>query len=402
MRVLHLTSGSLSGGAAKGALRLHQGLLSVGVDSHLATTDRNFPTHIDNIVSKGVFGRSISNVANQLVSEVRQLSHGIPRSELYSFSENPLSCYSGVDFEDYDIVHLHWVNYAMSVSEISRLAENHKVIWTIRDMWPLTGGCHYSLNCQRFEVGCGECRLFNEKQARDRSATQYSLKASAFRHIRFVAISDWLLEQASLSEITNRGQLSRIYNSVDTSVFLELSNKNELKEKFKIKTDRKIVIVGAQNLRDKYKGPEEVRKFLIVHADDYFFIFFGKGTGEIIQGISGLKFLLLGTLDEQSLAEAFSASDVFLMLSVQEAFGKTVVESLCCGTPVVVMPGSAPHEIISIFGNSVGVVWNGNDNIKKTISRLVDSSRDIPVNEVKKRFSLDRIAMEYKKIYLEC
>ncbi|MFT5610795.1 MAG: glycosyltransferase involved in cell wall biosynthesis [Arenicella sp.] len=402
MRVLHLTSGSLSSGSGKGALRLHQGLLGIGVDSHLATTDRNYPKNIKNILSKGLLLRSLFNSANQLISEVRQIGHGIGRSELYSFAENPLSVYSTINFGEYDIVHLHWVNYALSVTETARLAEKHNVVWTMRDMWPLTGGCHYSLSCERFKHGCGKCRLITDSHTEDISAVQFRLKVSAFKKIRFVAISDWLLEQASLSKIINKDRLSRIYNSVDPDVFSKRPDKKGLTEKLKIKTNRKIVIVGAQNLRDEYKGPREVRKFLSLHADDYFFIFFGTNLNEIIQGIAGLKYLSLGFISEHRLAEAFNVSDVFLMLSVQEAFGKTVVESLYCGTPVVVMPGSAPFEIISIFGDAAGIVWDGKSNINNAICNLIDSSSAIPLNDIKEKFSLDRIAKEYETIYLEC
>src|SRR5213076_3217092 len=39
--------------------------------------------------------------------------------------------------------------------------------------------------------------------------------------------------------------------------------------------------------------------------------------------------------DDRLLAMAYSAADVFVIPSLQESFGQTVIESLACGTPVV-------------------------------------------------------------------
>ncbi len=41
-----------------------------------------------------------------------------------------------------------------------------------------------------------------------------------------------------------------------------------------------------------------------------------------------------------------SCADIFLMLSIQEAFGLMAVESMACGTPVLVFEGTALPEVI--------------------------------------------------------
>src|SRR5690606_26435095 len=56
---------------------------------------------------------------------------------------------------DSDIVHLHWVTGLISTKHIAKLEK--PIVWTLRDMWPVTGGCHYSMECERFAVGCGHC-----------------------------------------------------------------------------------------------------------------------------------------------------------------------------------------------------------------------------------------------------
>ena len=51
---------------------------------------------------------------------------------------------------DVDIIHVHWI--AKTYSDLSFIKDlNKPTIWTFRDMWPFTGGCHYSLECNKFQ-----------------------------------------------------------------------------------------------------------------------------------------------------------------------------------------------------------------------------------------------------------
>jgi glycosyltransferase involved in cell wall biosynthesis len=52
--------------------------------------------------------------------------------------------------------------------------------------------------------------------------------------------------------------------------------------------------------------------------------------------VSGLPLLHLGKIsNDRYLSLIYSAADVFVIPSLQESFGQTVIESLACGTPVV-------------------------------------------------------------------
>src|SRR5262249_45190426 len=52
--------------------------------------------------------------------------------------------------------------------------------------------------------------------------------------------------------------------------------------------------------------------------------------------IQGRKLINIGKVsDDRILSLAYSAADLFVIPSLQESFGQTVIESLACGTPVV-------------------------------------------------------------------
>jgi glycosyltransferase involved in cell wall biosynthesis len=59
----------------------------------------------------------------------------------------------------------------------------------------------------------------------------------------------------------------------------------------------------------------------------------GGGTCELPAGV---RHLAMGKINnDRLLSTVYSAADVFVIPSMQESFGQTVIESLACGTPVV-------------------------------------------------------------------
>ncbi len=76
-------------------------------------------------------------------------------------------------------------------------------------------------------------------------------------------------------------------------------------------------------------------------------MFFGNVDNNLINTI-GFEYSSFGYLhDAVSLRLLYSASDVFVASSIMEAFGKTIVESMACGTPVVCFDATGPKSIVS-------------------------------------------------------
>ena len=44
-----------------------------------------------------------------------------------------------------DVIHLHGYNGALPLDDLASMAEGKRVVWTLHDMNPFTGVCHYSL-----------------------------------------------------------------------------------------------------------------------------------------------------------------------------------------------------------------------------------------------------------------
>jgi len=279
------------------------------------------------------------------------------------------------------------------------------IVWTMRDMWPMTGGCHYSLNCENYKIGCGRCKQLNSKRNRDLSSWIVKRKKKYLpKSIKFVGISNWLSGEAQKSELLENFDIRTIGNNINTKEF-SLLDKEIAKKLLGIKTNKKIILVGSRNLKDFYKGfnkyLEAIKK---LDKTKHFLCFFGKLDSKIIENL-GFEYKNFGTLyDVTSLRILYSASNVFIAPSIQEAFGKTLVEAMACGTPVVCFDATGPKDIIThkvdgykakpFKGEDLanGIEWVLNN---KNYDKLCQNAR----KKVMENFDVKIIAEEYKKLY---
>ena len=123
---------------------------------------------------------------------------------------------------------------------------------------------------------------------------------------------------------------------------------------------------------------------------------------------SNVRRLHLGSLDSEfSMALAYNAADVFVMPSLQEAFGQTALESIACGTPVAAfaaggIPDTVRHEktgLLATVGDSNQLRENIQCLLEKVRFREEMLRQSIPYLE--KNFSYKRNASDYAKLYSE-
>ena len=122
----------------------------------------------------------------------------------------------------------------------------------------------------------------------------------------------------------------------------------------------------------------------------------------------GFKTHYLGDLhDDVTLQIAYSASDVMIVPSLQEAFGQTASESLACGTPVVAFDGNGLSDIISHQQNGYLAKPFDTDDLAKGISWILeDGDRYQKLSyqareKAEKEFSQELQAKRYLKLFEE-
>ena len=345
MKVVHLVSWEPRGGATLGAYWLHQALRELGVDSAILTNSG--VVHDD----ESVISLLDSTFARLKIAALRRIGQAPIRAYRGRQSRIFNTGFYGIDFTGHpaylsaDLVHLHWVNGVVSTKALRRLQK--PVVWTLRDMWPFTGGCHYSMECERFAEGCGKCPQLGSTREKDLSRFIIRRKqASVPEHIHLVGISRWLSDCASRSKVFRQCRVSTISNNVDTRLFSPTPAR-QARQTLGLMGDKKIVLIGAPDAASFYKGfdlfLDAVR---ILGKENLHFVLFGRSGGSDL-GSLGVQYTNLGYLsDTEALRMAYSAADVFVAPSRMEAFGKTLVEAMLCGTPVVGFDATGPKDII--------------------------------------------------------
>lgn len=349
MKILHIIGGDLSDGAARGAYWLHCGLLSLGVESKVLTnsfTTLGDPTVIT--VSNNKIAKLFTLIRNNLDS-IPLFFYRNKKKVIFS------SGFWGFDFtrtDEYkwaDIIHLHWINGFVNMKHLSKIKK--PIIWTLRDMWPMTGGCHVAtaLECENYKTGCGNCKQLGSKYKYDLSKYILNRKKKWLpKTMKIVGISNWISEEAKKSLLFKDFDIGTIYNNVNTEDFFPVEKKVARDILGLSALKKKIILAGATNLSDFYKGFGKYLDALkSLDKEKYFLCFFGNLDKNLIENM-GFEYKNFGYLNDLiSLRLVYSAADVFVAPSLMDAFGKTLVESMACGTPVVCFDATGPKDIVT-------------------------------------------------------
>jgi glycosyltransferase involved in cell wall biosynthesis len=407
MNILHFVGGDITHGAAKGAYSLHRGLAEVGVSTKILTNSFRIPD--DNLVIS-LSSRKRDKLLSLLRSQADVLLSSFYRSrQKRTFSTGAI----GSNFLDSeicrwsDVIHLHWINAGfVNIRHLSHLRK--PLVWTMRDMWPFTGGCHYSMTCQRYKGGCGFCPQLGSKRNMDLSRWVVARKKKYLpKGMKVVGISEWLSYCARESEVFRGFDVRTIPNAIDTHSFFPVG-KETARNVLDLPQDVKIVLIGARNVADFYKGFAEFLQAIEIlpFRRDFMAVVFGNFPAGTVYR-KAFQFKRLGFLnDEISLRIAYSAADVFVAPSTMESFGKTLAESMACGTPVVAFASTGPKEIVDHGKNGYLAVPFSHEDLARGIEwvlghpdpqMLARNARQ----KVLDCFEMTTVAKQYKALYEE-
>lgn len=395
-KILHIVSGKLDGGAARGAFWLHKALQNLGVTSTILTNStNNLNDHsIIEITENSIYR---NNLEKQILSQYPNKIDFIFSTGFLGFDFTKLKIY-----KEADIVHLHWINN--NFVDMRNLKDiNKPIVWTLRDMWPMTGGCHYSFDCKKYISECKKCPQLKSTSQNDLSSLVFKYKKYNLpKYTQIVGISSWLSNEAKKSKLLKKFDIKTISNNIDTELF-KTYDKNEQKEFFGLPKDKTILLFGANNIEDPYKGFGKLKKVTqLLSKEKYFLCFFGNTDAVNVKKL-GLEYKLFGKINnDEKLNKIYAATDIFLALSTQEAFGKTLVESMSSGTPVVCFNATGPKDIIEHKIDGYKAKPFSSKDVYRGIEWIENNYEFIRSNAIKnsrKKFDSIVIAKKYKKLY---
>jgi glycosyltransferase involved in cell wall biosynthesis len=257
-------------------------------------------------------------------------------------------------FKSADIIHLHLIhNFSnFSIFSLPFISKLKPVVWTLHDPWAYTGGCEHSFDCNKWQNGCSvPCPHPRATSLFQKSAPNLHWKIKKYLYskstITLVVSSDWMLERVKKSPLMKDFDCIKIPFGIDLKQF-KLLEKFKAKSKLGIPTNHKVIAFRDSGLKkDKFKGLRWLKDALEVYEvnEPTTLLIFEKGDDfKFLE--NKFNVICLGWIDGDELVTALSAADIFIMPSIQESFGLMAVESMACGTPVIVFEGTALPSIV--------------------------------------------------------
>lgn len=398
-------AGELHGGAARGGYWLHRGLKNIGVESKVLTNSS------DTLGDDDVTSIAVS-LKNKIITKMSSQLDCLP-SKFYQNRKNIIfsTGFWGKEFykskliDWADIVHLHWINCGfVNIKYLGKIKK--PIVWTMRDMWPMTGGCHYSMTCENYTSSCGRCPQLGSSRQRDLSRLVYWHKKRYLpRNIKLVGISNWLTDCAKRSSLFKDFDVQTIFNNIDCNEFFPL-DKKQSKKILNLPENKKIILVGAIDIEDFYKGFDKfIASLKYIQKKRTHILFFGNISQNVCKKL-GYSHTSLGYLhDTISLRIAYSAADVFVAPSLMDAFSKTIAESMACGTPVVCFDATGPIDIVDHKENGYRAVPFEQKDLAQGIDWILDDKeryQSLAKNallKIESKFDIHVIAQKYKQLY---
>lgn len=272
------------------------------------------------------------------------------------------------EYKNADIIHFHFTYHNMfSLLDYPRIMNSNSV-WTIHDLWMLTGNCTHPLDCYKWKCECGECPRFNDSyfpMAVDNTNFMWNLKKGVYKQINpHIIVSSKYMENF-------------IKNSPLTSHF---SNVHRIPFGIKInnveKPINKHVVIGFRAENATVKGTSFLYGALAKMSEKYDEVELQcVGSGDIPEEITKkYKIKKYGWIDDRNkLMNIMLGWDIFVMPSLAESFGLMAIEAMGRKCALVCFDDTAVAEVAGAPEFAVTAKFANENDLCDKIKQLVDN-----------------------------
>lgn len=414
MRILIVNTSENTGGAAVAANRLMVALNNNGVKAKMLVKEKNS----DKLTVVG-----LKHPWHQQWNFLWErfciwLSMHLKKKHLFhvDIANSGTDITSLPEFQEADVIHLHWVNQGMlSLKDIRKIIEKKPVVWTMHDIWPATAICHLTLDCEAFKSACHHCKyLPGGGSKNDLSARIWKRKEQMLsgKRITFVACSKWLEGEARQSALLKGQRVTCIPNPIDPQ-FRCYGDKRQARQHLQLPQDKKLVLFVSQRVTNENKGMSYLIDACHLLAEQHpemrqttAVVVLG-GQGDAFKDRLDFPVYSLGYVNNTDrIIDIYNAADVFVLPSLSDNLPNTIMEAMACGVPCVGFQVGGIPEMIDHQENGYVAAFRQADDLARGIRYVLYDAdyQSLSKNCVKKvatHYSQQSVANKYNKVYNE-
>lgn len=400
MKILHVNTYDY-GGAAIAAIRLHKALLSEGIDSSMlflyksnSSIPNTYAYEIKRKKEPVFIVRQLLRIKHKLlpppipnyIINQHKLINKPVGFKMFSFNPTDFDITTQKCYQEADIIHMHWIANFIDYNFFKKNAK--PVVWTLHDMNPFTGGCHYSDGCDRYKTDCMNCPQLQGTIDDNNAFFDQEYKKSCLSMFSpiITAPSQWLKECSFKSKLFGTFKNQYIPYSLDMSIF-KFQDKAFCRTIFNLPQDKKIILFVSDSIDNRRKGFDILLdSFKQLQNADIHICVVGDKKWTIDYP---LEITFLGRInDERLMALVYSAADAFILPSREDNLPNVIIESLACGTPVIAFPVGGVIDIIKTGFNGIIV----NDVFSENLTSAI-------MDFIEEKYSFDHFAIRNDAIF---
>ena len=347
LRIVQINTLDVQGGAARAAYRLHQALLSIGADSTYFVRDRRRfdDSTIRQFISDPAPAAAAHRASCKAELEAAYDAYKATRDpDIEQFSQERVAGDENffIQRPRADVINLHWIagflDYRLFFTPTHT---DVPVVWTLHDMNPFTGGCHFDLGCGRFTTHCGACPLLGSDAEEDLTYRVFEAKKRIFDawpedRLHIVGPSTWTRETARSSALLGKYESTCIPPSIDTNLFRPM-DKVAARAQLGLPQNARLVLFMSHNVGLPRKGLRELVQALSLMPDTRNLVLLVVGDNRTAPQLTApFQIAMVNYIgDDAAVSALYSAVDVTAVPSRQDVGPLTMLESMSCATPVV-------------------------------------------------------------------
>jgi len=342
--VAHFTS-QLAGGAGIAVQRLHLALCRAGVKSllYFGAGEAINSTMVPAFRNRTFFWRNAVALANSWRGR-RQTQDGFVTSPRW-VRKTPIQEFGAQP----KVTNLHWVARWLDLSSfLGSLPAKMPLVWSLHDLIPITGGCHYPGECDHFTRECGNCPQLRKPDPRDDTYKFFRIKDGCYagKNLHLIGNSEWATSQIHRSGLAKHAvSIHTIHLGLNVEEYQPV-DKLCARRALGISDDRFVVGFACTDFSEERKGAARLLEALKALASQKILLLtFGAGKWPTASGIETMQLGILNSPQLQSLF--YSAVDVFAAPSRAETFGNTALEAMACETPVIAYAAGGLTDVVA-------------------------------------------------------